>query len=162
MERGIFICPTDWECWLPPQVRRLRTAGEAEQTHWRLLALTPEGCGQMTSIHSDILLIPGGQGSGGLRNLHSEYVVTYGLSRKDSLTMSSLERPMLCVQRSLFRMDGGVIEPQEIPLPPLPYPAEELLPLFGLYLLRMPLTGTELFATLQKKIQEGYSCSGSF
>ena len=131
MESGIFVCPADWECWLPPRVRCLRTAGEAEERHWRLLALTPEGFGQMTSIHSDILLIPGGEGSRCLGNLCSEHVVTYGLSRKDSLTMSSLERPMLCVQRSLPRIDGGVIEPQEIPLPPLPCPVEELLPLLG-------------------------------
>lgn len=155
MENGIFACSADWEYWLPPQVRRLRTAGEAEQTHWRLLALTPEGFGQITNVRSDILLIPGGQGSGCLEKLHADHVVTYGLSRKDSLTMSSLERPMLCVQRSLPGIDGGVIEPQEITLPPLPRPAEELLPLLGLYLLQMPLTGAELFATLQKNIREG-------
>ena len=58
----------------------------------------------------------------------------------DSLTLSSLTEPVLCVQRALPRPDGTVVEPQELPLPPLPAPAEALLPLLGLWLLQMPLT----------------------
>ena len=67
-------------------------------------------------------------------------MITCGLSPRDSLTLSSLTEPVLCVQRSLPRPDGAVIEPQEVPLPPLPGPPEELLPLLGLRLLLMPLT----------------------
>ena len=68
-------------------------------------------------------------------------MVTYGLSPRDSLTLSSLREPVLCVQRSLPLPDGAVIEPQEIPLRDLPLPAEQILPLLGLRLLQMPLTG---------------------
>ena len=57
--------------------------------------------------------------------------MTYGLSHRDSLTLSSLAEPVLCVQRRLPRPDGGFIEPQEFPLPDLPAPAAELLPLLG-------------------------------
>lgn len=63
-----------------------------------------------------------------------------GLSHRDSLTLSSLSEPVLCVQRALPRLEGGSVEPQEIPLPPLPGEAETLLPLLGMRLLRMPLT----------------------
>ena len=59
---------------------------------------------------------------------------------RDSLTLSSLAEPVLCVQRALPRPDGAVIDPQEFPLPPLPGPAEALLPILGLRLLQMPLT----------------------
>ena len=66
-------------------------------------------------------------------------MITCGLSPRDSLTLSSLTEPVLCVQRHLPRPDGAVIEPQEFPLPSLPGPPEELLPLLGLRLLLMPL-----------------------
>ncbi len=69
-----------------------------------------------------------------------ETVVTYGLSSRDSLTLSSLAEPVLCVQRQLPRPGGGVVEPQEFPLPELPAPAAELLPLLGLRLLQLPQT----------------------
>lgn len=74
------------------------------------------------------------------RGIQAETVVTYGLSHRDSLTLSSLSEPVLCVQRALPRLEGGSVEPQEIPLPPLPGEAEILLPLLGMRLLRMPLT----------------------
>ena len=66
--------------------------------------------------------------------------MTYGLSHRDSLTLSSLAEPVLCVQRLLPRPDGGLIEPQEFPLPALPGPAAELLPLLGARLLQLPQT----------------------
>ena len=72
--------------------------------------------------------------------VRAETVVTYGLSPRDSLTLSSLAEPVLCVQRALPRPDGTAVDAQEFPLPPLPGPAETLLPLLGLRLLQMPLT----------------------
>ena len=75
-----------------------------------------------------------------LERITAETVVTYGLSSRDSLTLSSLAEPVLCVQRQLPRPGGGVVEPQEFPLPSLPFPAEALLPLLGLRLLQMPQT----------------------
>ena len=99
---------------------------------WRL---TPQGLPAEGSCL--LLLAPGDCAE--LEGLRAERVVTYGLSPRDSLTLSSLAEPVLCVQRALPRPDGTVIEPQEFPLPDLPAPAEELLPLLGLRLLQMPL-----------------------
>jgi hypothetical protein len=108
---------------------------------WDLLALTPEGCRQLeTPVRCRCVLVAGDCPAEKLALLRAETVIPYGLSPRDSLTLSSLREPVLCVQRALTRPDGVVIEPQEFPLPPLPAPAEELLPLLGLWLLRMPLT----------------------
>ena len=74
--------------------------------------------------------------------LGAEAVITYGLSSRDSLTISSLTEPVICIHRALPRPDGTVVEPQELPLPPLPAPAEQLLPLLGLQLLQIPLPGS--------------------
>ena len=86
-----------------------------------------------------VLLVPG-DFAASLEHIQAETVVTYGLSHQDSLTLSSLTEPVLCVQRRLPRPDGGFIEPQEFPLPDLPAAAEELLPLLGLRLLQLPQT----------------------
>ena len=51
-----------------------------------------------------------------LSSVKTAYVVTYGMSPRDSLTLSSLREPVLCVQRALTALDGTVIEPQDIPL----------------------------------------------
>ena len=86
-----------------------------------------------------VLLAPGDRALS-LEHVSAETVVTYGLSHRDSLTLSSLAEPVLCVQRQLPRPDGTVIEPQEFPLPALPGQAAELLPLLGARLLRLPQT----------------------
>lgn len=137
MESAIFICPTAWKRLLPAGVRPLREAGELGAWRWEALALTPEGLAEAEGVRCRLLLAPGDGYLGGIR---AERVVTYGLSPRDSLTLSSLAEPVLCVQRALPRPDGTVVEPQEFPLPPLPAPVEELLPLLGMRLLRMPLT----------------------
>ena len=67
--------------------------------------------------------------------LQAQTIITYGLSATDTLTLSSLEQPVLCVQRALPCCGGHVIEPQEFPLPGLPGSAQALLPLLGLSLL---------------------------
>ena len=132
MNSAIYGCPEVWTHLLPPGTCR----DPREIRLWPLLAWTglvrkPEG------LRCRILLAPG---DGSLEGIRAETVVTCGLSPRDSLTLSSLWRPVLCVQRSLPRPDGGTIEPQEFPLPPLPAPPELLLPLLGLRLLQMPLT----------------------
>ena len=138
MESAIFACPAAWERLLPPGVSPLRQPGEAAAHCWELLALTPEGPARLEGVvRCRLLLAPGESRLSGVR---ADRVVTYGLSPRDSLTLSSLTEPVLCVQRVLPRPDGDVIEPQEFPLPPLPFPAAELLPLLGIWLLRMPLT----------------------
>ena len=118
------------------------THRDAAPTKESLLALTRRGCGELAggAALCRVLLAPGDCGPE-LANVAAETVVTYGLSARDSLTLSSLTEPVLCVQRRLPRPDGGFVEPQEFPLPELPAPAEELLPLLGLRLLQLPQTG---------------------
>lgn len=141
MDAGIFDCPERWGGLLPPGTRRLRTASEASERTWALLALTEAGCARLQgAVLSCRLLLAPGDCAGNLTGVHAEAVITYGLSPRDSLTLSSLAEPLLCVQRALPRPDGGTVDLQELPLPPLPGPAEELLPVLGLRLLQIPLT----------------------
>ena len=142
MECALFDCPTAWRPWLPPCVRGLEREEELAQAVWDLLALTPSGLLQLEKglLRCRILLLPGGSPPELVSLANAECLITYGLSSRDSLTLSSLEAPVLCVQRTLPRLDGSVVKPQELPLGSLPAPAEELLPLLGLYLLQMPLT----------------------
>lgn len=53
------------------------------------------------------------------RSLLAERVVSYGLNGRDTLTVSSLEEDHICVavQRELVRLDGGLVERQELVLP---------------------------------------------
>ena len=141
MEGVFFRCPPLWERLLPPGVVGAERANALAERCWPLLALTRQGCEELgdTAALCRVLLVPG-EWAPSLDRITAETVVTYGLSHRDSLTLSSLAEPVLCVQRRLPRPDGAVIEPQEFPLPPLPAPAEELLPLLGLRLLQMPQT----------------------
>ena len=139
MEGVFFRCPPAWEKLLPPGV--FGAAEELAARCWPLLALTRRGCEELgdTAAMCRVLLAPGDRALS-LEHVSAETVVTYGLSHRDSLTLSSLAEPVLCVQRQLPRPDGTVIEPQEFPLPALPGPAAELLPLLGARLLRLPQT----------------------
>lgn len=142
MDAAIYKCPREWAYLLPPGTRRVRRAGELEEHIWPLLALTPEGCRALAEggggeIVCRLLLAPGEAFPAQVR---AETVISYGLSPRDSLTLSSLTRPVLCVQRALPRLDGAAVDAQEFPLPALPGPAETLLPLLGLRLLQLPLT----------------------
>ena len=142
MECALFDCPKAWRPWLPPGAQGLERKEELAQAVWDLLALTPSGLLQLKNglLRCRILLLPGGSPSELVSLADAECIITYGLSNRDSLTFSSLEEPVLCVQRMLPRPDGSVVEPQELPLDNLPALAEDLLPLLGLYLLQMPLT----------------------
>ena len=146
MEGAIFDCPAAWEPALPSDVQRLKGEKEVSARTWDLLALTPSGvrCLKTEVVRCRILLLPGTCPPELAAAAEAECIVSYGLSPRDSLTLSSLERPVLCVQRSLPRPDGTVVEPQDLPLPPLPEPAEQMLPLLGLKLLHMQLTDSTL------------------
>lgn len=137
MEGAIFDCPALWLERLPPGVLGAESPAALAGRTWDLLALTRRGREALsrTAAACRTLLVPGD----GPPPLPAEVVITWGLSPRDSLTLSSLTEPVLCVQRSLPRPDGAVIEPQEFPLPPLPGSPEDLLPLLGLRLLLMPL-----------------------
>ena len=126
MEGGIFHASTGWEHLLPPGLWQLRDPWGACRGQWDFLALTPLGCRMLAgqAVTAAVLLLPGDCGANGFR---AETVVTYGLSPRDSITFSSLREPVLCVQRALPLLRGGVLEPQEFPLPGLAG-AEGLLP----------------------------------
>ena len=143
MADAIFLCPAAWEAWVSPETRRLRQAEELSERVWEILLLPPGTVREIhgTPVRCSCLLVEGDCRPELLASVETGHVVTYGLSSRDSLTLSSLQEPVLCVQRSLPRPDGAVIEPQEIPLRDLPLPAEQILPLLGLRLLQMPLTG---------------------
>lgn len=143
MEGALFDCPREWEFLLPAGVAAFRLAEDLPERNWDLLALTREGCERLAgrSLRCRILLAPGDCPAQLLEQAAAETVISWGMSPRDSLTLSSLAEPVLCVQRDLPRPDGGVVEPQEFPLSALPGPAEELLPLLGIrLLLQMPLT----------------------
>ena len=69
-----------------------------------------------------------------IRDFSAGTVVTYGLSPRDSITLSSLTEPVLCVQRALPLACGGVLEPQEFPMPGVSA-LQTLLPWVGVRLL---------------------------
>lgn len=145
MDAAIFDCPTEWEGLLPPGTLPIRLAEELGAHIWPLLALTPKGCRTLAAgqtaggIVCRLLLAPG-DAQPLPPQVQAETVISYGLSPRDSLTLSSLTEPVLCVQRALPRPDGTAVDAQEFPLPPLPGPPEALLPLLGLWLLQMSLT----------------------
>lgn len=141
MEGIIWHCPGPWRPLLPPHAVAAERARDLTLRRWTVLALTEQGCGTLARADCGTLLVPGDRAEAALARVRAETVVTYGLSQRDSLTLSSLAEPVVCVQRALLRPDGVTVEPQEFPLPPdLPAPAETLLPLLGLRLLQMPLT----------------------
>ena len=143
MTGAIFACPPTWEPWVSPWTRILRGEAELSEQTWGILLLPPGTVRgrQEVPISCACLLVEGTCPAELLSSVKTAHVVTYGMSPRDSLTLSSLREPVLCVQRSLIRPDGTVIEPQELPLGELPLPPEQMLPLLGLQLLQMPLTG---------------------
>ena len=101
MDGGFFLCPDAWEFLLPAGVRHLRNAMAVCRKRWDLLTLTPMGCALLpepAAVTAGILLLPGDCPRSDLR---AGTVVTYGLSPRDSITLSSLREPVLCVQRAL-------------------------------------------------------------
>lgn len=118
---------------LPPDIHCPQTAEELAARPWDLLALTAEGCRLLRAggreVACGVLLLPGEEPLPG--KLRAERVVTYGLSHRDTLTLSSLgEMPVLCLQRALTPGAGETLDERELPLT-----AEKLLLLYGLWLL---------------------------
>lgn len=127
------------ERFLPGQIVSPRFPEELAERRWDLLALTAEGCRLLTEgevcCRCRILLLPGGEAKV-LKFIGSDCAVDYGLSPRNSLTLSGLEGQMVvCVQRTLPAFTGGPIEPQEIPLPEKNLPPEKLLVVSGIRLL---------------------------
>lgn len=119
MDGNAFFCPGGgpWTRWLPPSV--LPADEPVLFSHrWALLVLDGPGAARLASLGRRPLcgtvLLPQGAAAA----LCARQVVDCGLSRRSSLTLSSLSLPpVLCVQRCLTAADGTLIEPQDIPLP---------------------------------------------
>ncbi len=139
MESAFFPANETLKTLLPRAVQCPEMAEELAEREWMLLALTGKGCRQLEKLGLPLrcrtLILPGEWGALAER-CRARQVVTCGLSARESLTFSSLgESPMVCLQRQLLRPDGGCVEPQELPAPALPSPAEDYLPAAALRLL---------------------------
>ena len=85
-----------------------------------------------------VLLLPGSGEPAVFSQIPSKWAVSFGLSGKDSITVSSLapDFAVLSLQRELVALDGQVIEQQEIPLlMPHATSAPGLMALYGSLLL---------------------------
>ena len=121
MDAAIYNCPKEWKYLLPPGTRRVSRAAELTEHIWPLLALTPEGCQALAEGRDGIvcrLLLAPGDARTLPALLRAETVISYGLSPRDSLTLSSREGDTLwaALQRELVTVDGHVVERQEFPL----------------------------------------------
>jgi len=92
-----------------------------------LLVVAPEICltAECGNLECGTVLLPG-KASRQLGMLRVRSAVSYGLSGRDSLTLSSREkhRIWVAVQRELVRLDGAVLERQEFPVR-IPHGADE-------------------------------------
>ena len=93
---------------------RIVPAGERRAD---LVVLAPGWRGGERAGDCRCLLVPGNMG-GLAGRLHAGWVVSYGLDRRDTLTLSSMERGRLlaALQRELVTLDGTTVEGQEFPL----------------------------------------------
>lgn len=121
MEGVIFCCPPAWRKLLPPGVLGAERAEALAEQYWPLLVLTRRGCGELgdTAALCRVLLVPG-DCTAPLERITAETVVTYGLSSRDSLTLSSLAEPVLassgsCLGRAAAWWSPG-ISPAELRL----------------------------------------------
>lgn len=83
-----------------------------------LLLVAPDWCGPLPAgLTCRALLWPGRLGPL-TEALEAGWVVSYGLTPRDSLTLSSLGRDGLCLalQREVVTLAGRSLEPQETPL----------------------------------------------
>ena len=89
--------------------------------------------GDVQGIRSRALLTPCSAGAGALA-IPSQWVVSYGMAVRDSLTVSSVEPDLavLALQRELPTLAETVIERQELPLPiPPGMGAQGVMALYG-------------------------------
>ena len=81
-----------------------------------LAVVSPQWNGGLMAGDCRCLLIPGNVGTAG--GLSAGWVVSYGLDRRDTLTLSAMEPGKLwsALQREIVTLDGTVVEGQEFPL----------------------------------------------
>ena len=83
---------------------------------WRVLVLTRDGaevagsCGG--AVDCDTLVLPADCAVP--PQLRAAQVIDCGLSLRDTLTVSSMEQGLLCLQRRIVTLSGALLEPQEL------------------------------------------------
>ena len=95
----------------------LESVSDAATRRWDLLALTQKAARRglpAKALSAERLLLPEGVDL----PIRAEQAVDYGLSSRNTLTLSSLTGAtrLLCLQRSLRNLRGELLEPQELPL----------------------------------------------
>lgn len=96
---------------------RLYSAGSmGEKSRPDLAVISPCWRGEVSGV-CRCLLVPGTMGPAA-GEMRAGWVVSYGLDRRDTLTLSSIEPGRLCgaLQRELVTLDGTTVEGQEFPL----------------------------------------------
>lgn len=70
------------------------------------------------SVNCGVLLTPGQWASNTARAIHADCVVSFGMSGRDTITMSSVAdgMPVLALQRELVTLGGDILERQELPI----------------------------------------------
>ena len=104
-----------------------------------LLIVSPAAVGWAgaAAIYCRTVLLPDSAGAMA-RTLLADRAVSYGLSGRDTITLSSLEEGRMCVsvQREIIRLDGGLVDRQELILPRKEGQSpEQMLARVGIYLL---------------------------
>lgn len=140
MESCAYFCAlgTPFERALPREVSLVRSSAALTARRWRLCALNTEGAARLggLALRCDTLLLPEGVCPAGVR---ARQVVSYGLGGRNTLTLSSMDAPLLLsVQRELTDLRGESVEVQEIALPDAwrRWETTQLLALAGIWLLR--------------------------
>ena len=111
-----------WEQHLPPmEGRRIKTAEKAsalfDDGPLDLFAVAPGVIvGEEEPLPACRLLLLPGANAPLIRRVNAPCVMSYGISSKDSLTVSSLEADhlSLAIQRELVTISGGTVERQEL------------------------------------------------
>lgn len=111
-----------WEQYLPPmEGRRVKTAEKASELFSEgpldLLAVAPGvTVGEEERLPACRLLLLPGANAPLIGRVNAPCVMSYGISSKDSLTVSSLEADhlALAIQRELVTISGGTVERQEL------------------------------------------------
>lgn len=90
-----------------------------------LLLVTEKAVGNklpVKKIQAKIALLPGDFCSDIYQNIHADCIITYGLSSKNSVTISSIDEDELLVsiQRELLNIADKVIEQQDFPVETIP------------------------------------------
>lgn len=101
-----------------------------------LAVVDPHWQGPLPPLTCRVLLLPGtlAPWAGAVQ---ARWAVTYGLSPRDTLTLSSLARRGACLtlQREIVTLSGRCLDPQDLPLPSTCLPPLSLLAWAGVHLL---------------------------